>query len=263
MTPKNFKKALPLIFLFTLVSFQIFSKNTTYKTISISIQEPSGIVFHPKRNTFFVVGDEGHIAEFAKNGKNIRQIKLGNLDFEAITLNPLKNLLYLADEKRKAILEIDINFKIKRTFFLENTFKNKLIFPKGKHGIESLTYSSKSKTFYFANQITFKKRENKTYITEFKLPENYFSSKVKYLNIYPVKMLDISGMQFDDNNNQLIIISDYENSLIRINEKGLIKSKRSIPGKSQEGVTLDNNGNIFILQENNKTILKLSKTPRK
>jgi hypothetical protein len=62
--------------------------------------EPSGIVFHPLRETLFVVGDEGDLGEMKIDGTPLRKkhypAETFRMDFEGITVNPLTGLLYVA-----------------------------------------------------------------------------------------------------------------------------------------------------------------------
>jgi len=51
----------------------------------VNFNEPSGIVFHPGRDTLFVVGAEGDICEIRKDGTMLKQKRILDADFEGIT----------------------------------------------------------------------------------------------------------------------------------------------------------------------------------
>ena len=74
----------------------------------INFNEPSGIVFHPKRGSLFVVGDEGDLCEIRPDGTPIVKSKrIRNADFEGITCDPSTGLLYVAVERERKILELN------------------------------------------------------------------------------------------------------------------------------------------------------------
>lgn len=64
----------------------------------VGFKEPSGICFHPARETLFVVGDRGHVGEMQTDGTLVRERRIRKADFEGITCNPGTGLLYIAVE---------------------------------------------------------------------------------------------------------------------------------------------------------------------
>ena len=107
-----------------------------------AFDEPSGIVFHARRGTFFVVGDEGMIGEFSLKGKQIRVKEFSDEpDFEGVTVDPSSGLLYVAHEVADRILEIDPEtFKVLRVFDVPRRFEGEVVMDAGGDGIEGITF---------------------------------------------------------------------------------------------------------------------------
>lgn len=81
------------------------------------LKEPSGVVFHRERGTLFVVGDQGDIEELTLDGVSQNTTNIDKRDFEGITCNPESGLLYVVEENKSKIYEIDPQkLKVRRTF---------------------------------------------------------------------------------------------------------------------------------------------------
>lgn len=60
--------------------------------------EPSGICWHPRRRTLFVIGDEGDIGEMRTDGTLLREQRIREgADFEGLTCDP-DGFIYIAQD---------------------------------------------------------------------------------------------------------------------------------------------------------------------
>ena len=66
--------------------------------------------------------------------------------------------------------------------------------------------------------------------------------------------IDISGLTYDIRRNQLVVINDKPNLLQEVGYDGKVLHQYQLPGKGQEGITLDTMGYIYIAQEDGKII---------
>jgi len=84
-----------------------FSASTLIKTDPRHCREPSGIVFSARRDTLFVVDDEGTICELQLDGTLVNKKRIHRADLEGITIDPATDILYTIEEHTKTILELD------------------------------------------------------------------------------------------------------------------------------------------------------------
>ncbi len=73
--------------------------------------EPSGIVYHPGRDTYITVSDEGQIAEVEPDGTLVDEWDLGrSYDLEDVTVaDESSSLVYLADENTSSAIAFDLD----------------------------------------------------------------------------------------------------------------------------------------------------------
>ncbi len=139
--------------------------------------EPSGICWHSRRKTLFVVGDEGDICEIKTDGTLIKQENIRHLDFEGITHDPSSGLLYIAVEGAESIVQMNPStFEVLQEFSLPRTFDGKTVLRADDQGIEAITFvpdpdHPEGGTFYVANQaLTLTDEHDVSAIFEVELP---------------------------------------------------------------------------------------------
>jgi hypothetical protein len=105
------------------------------------LPEPSGVVYHAKRDSLFVVSDDGTIGEVSLDGK-VRATRALGGDLEGITYDPGTGNLYVVREGHEIIFEVDPNgFVIRRRFTIDRYFEGDADFlERGGDGIEGLTF---------------------------------------------------------------------------------------------------------------------------
>ncbi len=224
-------------------------------------EEPSGIVFHPKRGTLFVLGDEGMIGEFTLKGKRVKIHQFSDKpDFEGITVDPNTGLLYVAHEIADKILEIESEgFKVLRAFTVPRRFKGELVMAPEGDGIEAITFvpmkaHAQGGVFYISNQAEDKQVVGDgSALLKIELPLRV-AGEVKILNYYPQDILDLSGMFYDAVSGHLFVVSDLNNLLLEMDLEAKILKAWALPGETQEGLTIDNEGRLYIAQDSGGVI---------
>lgn len=219
----------------------------------------SGITYNSSTKTLFAIQNSPrNIYELSLNGEYIRTIKLhGFKDTEGISYISEKTFSII-DEKLKEIslIEIDVNTKeihrkdIKYKFKIDNnSFEN--------FSYEGIAYNKNKDEFYIVNEkfpvetITVSNwLSNNVLSINF---DNNFSAGTSFVS-------DLSGIHYNSNLNNVLLLSDESMLLTELDlegnnlsfmdlEKGFLELKNDIP--QAEGITLDENNNIYIVSEPN------------
>ncbi len=217
----------------------------------------SGITYNPKTDTLFAITNRPRkIYELTKEAEVIREIELKSFkDTEGITFVE-NDLFAVVDEKKNlfSIFNIDKDTKsidldeIKDKFILNiKSYKNM--------GYEGITYDINKKEFYIVNE------KFPMQIIKVKNWLKCENINISFENFDMENILDdFSGSYFDSKYNHLLILSDESKMVIEINlddkkisfgnlKKGQLGLKEDIP--QAEGITMDNNRNIYIVSEPN------------
>jgi uncharacterized protein YjiK len=218
--------------------------------------EPSGICFHPQRKTLFVVSDEGEIAEIETDGTPVFNQKIPG-DLEGVTVNPQSGLLYIVYEGRDVILEFDPDKKeVIRKFPMNREFEGDPNFLQKQeeaydNGIESIAFVSDENhpeggTFYIGNQW------DPPCIMEVLVPlksSQTETAEARIIRVLPFKMDDPAAMYYDRETGLLNVVSDADNILVEITLEGKLVKEYAFLGNEQEGITLDDEGYLYIAQD--------------
>ena len=228
------------------------------------IAEPSGITFHAIRKTVFVVSDEGELHEMRTDGRPVRSQSLKQTDLEGITVNPSTGLLYAVVEGDDAILEISPQtFEITRRFGINRGFEGRELLRKGGMGLEAITFVPNAShpeggTFWVGNQsFSLKPNREPSIVCEVVVPLSSTDStppEGKIISFFPLSIIDISGLAYDSARHCLIVVSDTTNLLVEVTRDGTVLRQHLLPGNDQEGITLDQEGFMYIAQENGEVI---------
>ena len=112
--------------------------------------EPSGVVWHNRLQSLFVVWDNGYVTQMDLNGNILHPSVFVGGDLEGITLvNDQSNYIYLLVEYPQKIVEFDIFTwtKTGKTWELQGMPGN------SASGAEALTYNSDKGLFYVGSQF--------------------------------------------------------------------------------------------------------------
>jgi uncharacterized protein YjiK len=238
------------------------TETSLYGNIS-TIDEASGIGYCSKTDTLFVAADNGILYEINKNGKILNQKNLSSLknhDFEGIAYDEKNDEIVVAIEGSDNILVLNTNLVTQRKVNLDREDNNgKIILEKDKeNGLEGIVVLNGD--IYLSNQ-SFKR-----------LPENDPSVviKIDFTDLYSAYIgqiidhgfLNISGLSVYKN--YLYMVTDSDNLLIKydLTAKKVITTYKikdfdsKLKGIAVEGVTFDNNENIYFAADNDGRIYK-------
>ena len=231
------------------------------------IAEPSGITYHAARRSLFIADDSGSVHEIQLDGTPVQSKALNGRDIEGITVNQDTGMLYAAVEDDEAILELDAEtLTIQREFRIDRDFEGEQILKKGGMGVEAIAFVPDAShpeggSFWVGNQsFSLKPKDEPSVICEVIVPlrsGTARNAKGTIINAHRMNFIDISGLAYDAQGDQLVLISDTSNLLVELKADGTILGYYLLPGDEQEGVVLDGLGYMYIAQENG-AIIKLA-----
>ncbi len=149
-------------------------------------------------------------------------------------------------------------FEILREFPMPRSLDGKTLLEPGGQGIEAITFvpdahHPEGGTFYVANQsFSLDNREDVSGIFEVELPLKSKEGKLlqaKLLRYFLPGVIDLSGLYYDQATEHLYVISDATNTIFAFDRSGTLMSARAFPGDNQEGITVDDNGFMYIAQD--------------
>lgn len=220
----------------------------------------SGITYSSTTNLLYAVSNSPRIIyELTKNGKLLREIKLyGFKDTEGISF-VRDNLFSVVDERRQTIYVFEINNNTKEIYEKDVVHKFALKIDTFKNfGFEGIAYNSNKDDFFIVNErLPMKIIKISNWLNR----EGILSiSSEDHMNKMNNFMSDFSGLHFNTINNSVLFLSDQSKLLTEVSldgdklsfmdlEKGFFGLNADIP--QAEGVTLDNEGNLYIVSEPN------------
>ena len=224
----------------------------------------SGVTYSTKTDTLFAITNSPQfVYELSKKGEILRTIELlGFNDTEDITYIE-DDLFAIVDEENKTFYvvrikenqtSINIFESIKQVKLDYNYFEN--------FGLEGITYNKSKDEFYLVNERLPKKVISVEGLMSGKTLKIKTLDNLIKNNYY---LSDLSAIHFDNIKKELFLLSDESKILAMVNQEGDFISFFDIkadPYLSKmihpEGITTDNDGNIYIVGEPN-IFLSLSK----
>ncbi|MDD3887145.1 MAG: SdiA-regulated domain-containing protein [Patescibacteria group bacterium] len=208
------------------------------------VYEPSGLAWHSRLGTLFIVGDSGNISEITSDGSLLHNWYNGSfLDLEGIAVaNPASNYVYVGEEGNRTIYEFDIT---SWTLSGKSWDLSAWMPDVPGQGLEALTFvpngdhpytnSSSGGLFYAGHQ-----GDGKIYVFDINLS---LSGSVNYIStITPLAgTTDLSGLDYEPSTQILYAIFDSSDLLLEMNASGTVLNSYDMPGSAQEGVAVQSN----------------------
>ena len=211
--------------------------------------EPSGLVWHPRLEYAFMVGDDGDVTQIDYDGTIINSWFPGG-DLEGITIaDKESNYIYLGVEQPDAIREFDLSTGTLtgKTWQLTDWMTGP-----DNSGLEGLTFvpnghhpyspSSSGGLFYAGLQA-----DGKIYVFDVDLS----GSDVNHIDTITVVsgMSGISGLNYDVKTKILSAVFSSTSRYIKMKADGTVSGEYQLPGNNQEGVAVTPDGVIYIAED--------------
>ncbi len=219
----------------------------------------SGVTYDHERGSLWIVVDKPQsLYELDLQFNILRHVEIQDFkDTEAIAYAGGGTFIFTDErEKTVAIAEItDQTKKLERNLLRQLTVN---LTKRDNKGLEGVTIDPATNTIYIVRERDpmklvkiegFMKNENRINVED-----------VKEIDVNDMHLDDLSGLHFDTNTNHLLILSHESKLLVEVDldgnmmsymelERGFNNLDSSIP--QAEGVTMDADGNIYIVSEPN------------
>jgi 4-amino-4-deoxy-L-arabinose transferase-like glycosyltransferase/uncharacterized protein YjiK len=211
----------------------------------VLVREVSGLCYHPGRNSLYVVGDEGEIAEEDLSGAILNRAEIGG-DLEAIAIDARGDRLFIVDESENTILWVDpATLAVVRTYpiAVADGLADK---PReGRDGIEGLCYipSADGDRLWGVNE------NDPPLLLEIVLDEGPVSSVARIVGSTPLKGEDLSELAGSNLAGTLYAIADRENRLFEVSREGVVGRQWRLPGGQLEAIAVLVDGTLVIGEE--------------
>lgn len=201
-------------------------------TIELEVPEPSGLTLAVDGRSFWTVSDRtGSIYQLDREGRLLRVLPPPHpkADLEGISISNHSQHLYLAEERRREIIQIDTTGRVLARHALD-------ISGKKNSGLEGLTWHPTEKVFYVLNE---KKPALVLQLdSKFQIVEKYLIRDVR----------DISGIAFDARRNFFWVISDENRAVFTWTPTEGISRSFSLPFRKVEGIAIQGD-QLFLVSD--------------
>jgi hypothetical protein len=221
------------------------------------VAEPSGIVFHPTFEKWFLVGDEGSLAEMEADGRISRVDAVpGNL--EGITVHgPSGSLLLLAEGMSELIVWDPTTHKERRRIRLDRAGLLGRAPGDPANGFEGVAFVEHAPggTLYLVHQrapaLVVAATFDLTHIGDTLGPEAVTAR-------WPLAGRgDLTDVSWSSDLGRLLILADKKDRLVLMSPDGRVLGDIKVPGRQQEGIALGPDGALWIADDQDKCVLKI------
>jgi uncharacterized protein YjiK len=224
------------------------------------VAEPSGVAFHPRTGHLFVIGDDGKIAELDTSGKAVRALALpGNLEDVAVHA-PTGDLVVLSEQNSELILYDPAGYRERKRWRLDKAALLGGAGADSDHGFEGLGFRADASqpgggVFYLTHQ----RKPSRVVAIAFdpSRPGGPLGGDVVRGRWELTGYEDLTAITYVAELDRLLVLSDAQDVLIVVRLDGTVERDVTIPGKQQEGVAVDAQGNIWIADDRDKSVLKI------
>lgn len=237
---------------------QVFG--TVNRLATTGVKEPSGVCVHPGLGHLFVVGDEGSLIELDGSGKVLRSHSAkGNL--EDVVAHPPTGWLALLDEKLSELVFYD---PVAQRFMKRWKLDRKAILgqePAGPNaGFEGVAFREEAGrpggvVFYLVHQ------RDPAMLIALTIDVTAHGATVGADAVQARWPLtghgDLTAVTFVPALERLLIVADKVDELMVVRLDGTLEAQIPLPGQQQEGVALDPAGNLWIADDQDKSLLKM------
>ncbi len=205
-------------------------------TIELEVPEPSGLTLAADGRSFWTVSDRtGSIYQLDREGRLLQVLPAPHpkADLEGISISNHAKHLYLAEERRREIIQIDTTGRVFARHALD-------ISGKKNSGLEGLTWHPIEKVFYVLNE---KKPALVLQLnSKFQIVEKHLIRDVR----------DISGITFDARRNFFWIISDENRAVFTWTPTEGISRSFSLPFRKVEGIAVQEDRLFLVSDDSGK-----------
>ena len=209
------------------------------KSFPVAVEEPSGLAYDTKTDTLWTVRDGGGgLYQIDKRGIVLETIDVPSSDLEGIAYKPSTDTFLLAEERNREIKEIDRQGKTLRTVKVPINYRLWHL----NHGLEGIGYDPENGHVFVVNEKAPRRvmelDEGGTIAGSFEVDEAG----------------DLSGIHRDTGSGNLLILSHESKKVMEYTPGGKLLGSFTIDVPKAEGITMDADGNIYIICDETNTL---------
>lgn len=220
------------------------------------VAEPSGIAFDAALGHFFVVGDEGTVAELDGQGGFVRAMPVRG-DLEDVAVHAPSGNLVLLDENGEQLVVFDPRARRELSRFKLDA--EALVGKRtgSRNGFEGLCFRAEpgrpgGGVFYLAHQsgpamvvrVAFDPMQ----------PARTIGAESVLDRFGLPGQRDLNAVVWAPSLARLLVLSDSEDALVVVDERGHVEAQFHVPGMQQEGACLDAKGDLWIADDRAGTV---------
>jgi uncharacterized protein YjiK len=227
---------------------------------TVGVKEPSGVAFYPPTGHLFVVGDEGLIAELDGNGKLLKTTKI-EAQIEDVAVHTPSGALILVSESRSELILYDpASGSERKRWPLDLDSMLGTTVTDRNQGFEGLAFRPDPSqpgggVFYLTHQRSPSMVIGLVFDPAAPVRRLGADSVVSR---WSLSYEDLTAIAWAEPLGRLLVLADAKDRLLVIRpEDGAVESELPIPGRQQEGLTLDGSGALWIADDLDKSLLRI------
>ena len=222
------------------------------------IPEPSGMCYHPERDSLFIVDDGGFtsdgsfrkpaVFELSLELEMLNKRELGD-DLEGICWCSWDGMLYVTDEADEQVFIVDPDgLSVMGDFYVSVDYDGKELLTQGGNGFEGIEYIpgnyGEAGYFILLNQDDPHALVRIEYVD---IPLSVDGKKVPIHSYHLLPEINLGELYYDAGTRELWVIHSWMNVMEVLDIDSLdLKRWEVVPGASQEALTLDGQGRLWI-----------------
>jgi uncharacterized protein YjiK len=221
------------------------------------VAEPSGLAFHPTLESWFVVGDEGTLAELDDDGRVVRVDKVpGNLEGVAVH-GPSGRLLLLAERTSEIVVWDPVAHREERRIRLDRAALLGRAEGDANNGFEGIAFREQGETgtLYLAHQ----RAPAMVVVLTLDLARvGAVLGAEAVSGRWPLAGRgDVTDLTYAGEIDRLLVLADKKDLLLVIGPDGHVQAEVAVPGRQQEGVAVGPDGALWLADDQDKCLLRI------
>jgi uncharacterized protein YjiK len=217
------------------------------------VAEPSGLCFHPVRNSIYAVDDGAldrlaAVFELDMDCKILQKKELGG-DLEGICFCPSDGLLYVVDESAEKVLKIEpAGLELLGEVTISRSFAGADVLKEGGNGFEGIEYIPETAGSGYLLLLNQDDPHALIRIELNELKENLTSgTPVAMSSYWPLPPINAGELHYNSLVGELWVVNSWMNVMQAYDPECMeLLRWEVVPGAAQEGMTIDSQGRLWI-----------------
>lgn len=206
---------------------------------SLTVSEPSGLVYNKHTNTLLTVSDSRpDIYEISLTGSTHGTIPANGTDMEGVALSVTGDTLYFAEERIRKVSAINRSGSLLRSFTINAGSP-------GNSGLEGITVNTATGHLYIINE------KDPVMLFCYNDTTELWRKPLSFTS-------DISGICYDETTGALWIVSDESRKVLKLTLTGELIASWNIPFSKGEGIAIAGD-KIYIVNDQENRMYLFSK----